>query len=229
MQPEYAVFLRGIPQEIISKATGTGLTLIDHLDAGALSPLLTRLVLNAREANLRAEVFNFWLGDLLVYGGSKFRGRSAGMARKAGLHPTTLRIAKLVCSRIPVLCRRNGLSWSHHCEIAKKCGSGEEIGRWLKTAFDEKLSCSELRERIAASRRNPDGAQNASQSLEFVPFAIVRELLAAEGLVQREQSTWRAWPPDKCRSVLNELPTLVRFFEALQNRACSEDLAVTAS
>ena len=94
----------------------------------------------ARTTTGARQTLTAWLGDALAYGEIRYRGRIATCAGEAGLEPGTLRNAKMVCSRIPVSCRHDALSWTHHCEVGLAFADPAEIEQWLALAEREKLS-----------------------------------------------------------------------------------------
>lgn len=219
MLPNQQYLLTGVAKEHIAQTSALGLTLQSGLDQEAWSRVATRLALNAREFTKGTDTLCAWLGDLLNYREGKYRGQIAELAQAAGLHPTTLRNAKLVCSRIPVSCRRDGLSWSHHCEIGKAFTDAQDIMHWLKVAAEESLCRTALRDKIRDHRKKPELATTATTLLATENFALLRELRAAERLLEREQAVWKVWSPETCRLALTELSSLVHFLDAIRNHA----------
>ena len=132
--------LAALPQEHIETASRLGLSLKPGLSLENWSRLVAAVVHMAGHASRRRDTLTAWLGDLLAFGGGKYRGQITEYAKAAGLDPGTLRSAKLVCSRIPLLCRHNTLSWSHHCEVGKAFKTPVEIKTWLDIAAREGLS-----------------------------------------------------------------------------------------
>ena len=98
----------------------------------------------------------WWLGDWLRYGNSRFGERYARASRITGYDVQTLMNMVYVASRFELHERREGLSWSHHAEVAG-C-TPEERTRWLEYAESERLSVRCLREEMRRVRRGADPA-----------------------------------------------------------------------
>ncbi len=122
-----------------------GLALPEGLSREAWSRTIAEVTLAASRTAGCRDTLTAWLGDLLAYGGGKYRGQIKEYAEAAGMDPGSLRVATLVCLRIPALRRRNGLSWSHHCEIAKAFSDWGDIEEWMNRAEKEKWSRNALR------------------------------------------------------------------------------------
>ena len=161
-----------------------------------------------------------WLGDALAYGEIRYHGRITTCAGEAGLEPGTLRNAKMVCSRIPVSCRHDALSWTHHCEVGLAFADPAEIERWLALAEREKLSTAGLRKRIRAhiaGRRQDQGAAAHSGSVEA--FQLMREVRAVCRMLDQRRDIWKRWAPGTARMALQEVKPLADFIDRL--RACA--------
>ena len=219
MLREHKILLAGICPEFVKQAGPLGLELHGDLKAEDWSKLITRLACNAKAITASADTAAAWLGDILAYKQGRHRGQIAELAKAAGLHPTTLRNAKMVCGRIPPSCRRDTLSWSHHTEIAKAFSSGKEIVKWLDQAAAAGWTRAELRSRIAESRQKLEPGPPASPPPDSTHFSVLRELRAAERLLHRHRDTWQSWSPEVCRLSAKEVPTLLAFAAELQSRA----------
>jgi hypothetical protein len=208
-----------LPQEHIETASGLGLTLKPGLSLENWSRLIATVVHMAGHASHRRDTLTAWIGDLLAFGGGKYRGQITEYAKAAGLDPGTLRSAKLVCSRIPLLCRHNTLSWSHHCEVGKAFKTPDEIKTWLATAAREGLSVRELRKRIRqhlAGPTKPDGGPAPAGAA--APFALLRELRAVGRFVENHPEVWREWSPATCELALSEMQPIVDFIAEIRAR-----------
>ena len=220
MQPDLTPLLRGIAPEIAAQARPLGLELPSNLSRDDWSTTITRLAANAHGVTKGHDTVCAWLGDMLAYRDGKYHGQIAELAKAAELHPTTLRNAKLVCQRIPISCRRDTLSWSHHSEIGKTFPNGTDITNWLQIADDEKLSCRDLRKRIRASRvHQHEEVQSGGLPLDLPDFCILRELRAAERSLQQHHAIWQRWSPETCRAALQEIKHLSEFVSQLAARA----------
>lgn len=108
----------------------------------------------------------WWLGDWLRYGNTRFGERYVRASRITGYDVQTLTNMVYVASRFELHERREGLSWSHHAEVAG-CAP-EERSRWLDHAESERLSVRCLREEMRRARRL---AEAAPQLVEEEPAA----------------------------------------------------------
>jgi hypothetical protein len=208
-----------LPQEHIETASGLGLTLKPGLSLENWSRLIATVVHMAGHASHRRDTLTAWIGDLLAFGGGKYRGQITEYAKAAGLDPGTLRSAKLVCSRIPLLCRHNTLSWSHHCEVGKAFKAPDEIESWLSLAEREGLSVRELRKRIRQYLAGPTGPDSGPASAAVAaPFALLRELRAVGRFVQNHPEVWQEWSPATCELALSEMQPIADFLEEMKAR-----------
>ena len=217
MQFDHRTLLTALPSGHIQSATRLGLVLDSDLDRDAWSVLVSHLARAAGQVARGTDTVTAWLGDVLAYGDQKYRGQISEYAKAAGLRPNTLRVAKLVCSRIPVLSRLNSLTWSHHCEVGRALVNPEEITRWLRLAEKEELSVSELRRRIRQNLRRSESSRSAAA--DAAPFTLLRELRAADRLVMHHGEVWKDWSPATCQLALKEIESLVTFVSELSNRA----------
>lgn len=226
MKTELQQLIAALPPGV-AHAGRLGLTLGPETPPMLRQELLARLTHLSRASTGERHTLTAWLGDLLASAPRLRRGQITAYALAAGLDAGTLSNAKLVCSRIPVSRRHEGLSWSHHCEVALAFSDPAEIERWLARAETEKLSAADLRRSIrrhvAISRRpgSPPG--------DSATFALLRELRAAARLCERTKPTWRSWPVGGRRLGLEELRPLVEFVDHLRGngsrRPTHRDLA----
>jgi hypothetical protein len=208
----------GLPDEHIEKASHLGLALKPGLSLEAWSRLVAIVVQMTGRTNRSRDTLTAWLGDILAFGGGKYRGQITEYARAAGLDPGTLRSAKLVCSRIPLSCRHNTLSWSHHCEVGKAFKTPAEIKTWLETAAREGLSVRELRKRIRLHLAGPTKSGGGAVPTQAAPFALLRELRAVGRFVKNHPEVWREWSPAACELALLEMQPLVEFLSEIKAR-----------
>jgi hypothetical protein len=219
MLPDHHALLTGIAPEHIEQATAKGLVLKAGLDQDNWSRLVTHLAKNTRAFTAKSDTSCMWLGDVLAYREGKYHGQIAELARAAGFHATTLRNAKLVCGRIPPSCRRDGMPWSHLCEIGKTFSAPHEIVHWLKIIAEQKLSRAVLRRMIREHRKSPELTTAKMGPFENEPFPLMRELRALDRQIQKNRSLWEQWPAHKWRLAGEELGVLVAFVQAIQDRA----------
>jgi hypothetical protein len=93
----------------------------------------------------------WWIGDWLRYGNERWGERYVRAARLTGYDVQTLTNMVYVASSIPPDERRQGLSWSHHAELAAL--EPGERQKWLDRAESERLSVRCLREEMRRARR----------------------------------------------------------------------------
>lgn len=218
-----AELLAALPQEHVETASRLGLFLKPDLNLENWSRLVAAVVQMTGQASSRRNTLTAWLGDLLAFGGGKYRGQITEYAKAADLDPGTLRVAKLVCSRIPLLCRHNTLSWSHHCEVGKAFKVPAEIESWLKLAEREGLSVRELRKRIRQHLAGPIGPDSGPASAGVAaPFALLRELRAVGRFVQNHSEVWQEWSPATCELALSEMQPIADFLEEMKARGAGK-------
>lgn len=90
----------------------------------------------------------WWIGDCLnwLYPNDKSHGRFTPWVGATGLDEKTLYNLKWVCSRIEISRRREGLTYSHHAEVASL--EPEEQEYWLARANEEHLGVKALRAKL---------------------------------------------------------------------------------
>lgn len=93
----------------------------------------------------------WWIGDWLRYGNERFGERYVRASRITGYDVQTLTNMVYVASRYEPGERREGLSWSHHAEVAAR--EREERARWLDLAETERMSVRCLRDEVRRARR----------------------------------------------------------------------------
>ncbi len=219
MAPELESLLRDLPGAHVQQASPLGLVLSPDLDAGSWSALVANVAQMAGRVSRHRETATAWLGDLLAFGHGKYRGQITAYAEAAGLDPGTLRVAKLVCSRIPVLSRHNALSWSHHCEVGRAFKESRDIQHWLDLAATERLSVRGLRKRI---RQHLAEAQPAAATIAAdrsnMRFRLLRGLHELGRLIQKHPNTWAEWSVETSELALAEMQPIIVFIEAVRSR-----------
>ena len=217
MQADVPQLLAALPSAGIDRATRLGLSLAPEMDVDAWRHLVTRVASLARTATGARQTLTAWLGDALAYRGARGRGLITDCAEAAGFDPGTLRNAKMVCTRIPVSCRHDTLSWTHHCEVGLAFADRAEIERWLSMAEAEHLSTSELRCRVRAWVASAHGRQPPDvMGTTVTAFRLMRELRAASRSLARTRCIWRQWSPAAAKLALQELPPVMEFVDAMR-------------
>lgn len=92
----------------------------------------------------------WWLGDWIRYGNARFGERYVRAAKVTGYDVQSLMNMVWVASAFVISRRREKLSWSHHETLASL--GEEEQERWLDVACERRLSVSDLRTELRASR-----------------------------------------------------------------------------
>jgi hypothetical protein len=92
----------------------------------------------------------WWVGDWLRYGTSRWGEKYAVAARVTGYDVASLRNMAWVASRFDLSLRNDKLTWSHHVLLAPL--DADERREWLRRACAEGLSVSGLRSALRAAR-----------------------------------------------------------------------------
>ena len=92
----------------------------------------------------------WWLGDWVRYGNARYGDRYRPAARVTGYDVQSLRNMAYVAGRFDVHRRRDGLSFSHHAELAGL--PAEEQDLWLDRAEVGALSVGSLRSELRHAR-----------------------------------------------------------------------------
>lgn len=108
-----------------------------------------------RKLGLMGRNVGWWIGDWLRFGNAVYGERYVRASRVTGYDVQTLMNMVYVASHIEPSRRREGLSWSHHAEVA--CLSPAEQDRWLDHAEEERLSVRCLRQELRRERRARQG------------------------------------------------------------------------
>ena len=193
LPPSYTDLVDLLPKAQVRSAVRLGLCLAPNLDRDSWSRLVSQRGADGRADFEQSGHADRMAGRLAGLAGSEqYRGQITEYARAAGLASGTLRDAKLVCSRIPVSCRRDTLSWSHHCEIGKAFKDLADIERWLGIAEKGGLSKSDLRKRIRChfAKSGLDANVPIRGAAEFAPFSLLRELRAVGRLIRNHSDIW---------------------------------------
>lgn len=220
MQFEPEQLLAELPPAGIARATRLGLALAPQMEPDSWRALVTHVTRLARTATGARQTLTAWLGDVLAYGPARGRGLITECAAAAGLDPGTLRNAKMVCLRIPLSCRHDALSWTHHCEVGLAFSEPGEIERWLAVAERGRLSAAELRCRVRAHLAMANRAPSAPDLPAAVAmFRLMRELRAVGRSLSCQRAVWRHWPPRVAQLGLEELAPVLEFVDTLRTKA----------
>lgn len=137
-------FANRLPQ----RHTLSRLTSISWSSGGALTT--TDWVRCGRSLGTVGRACGWWLGDWVRYGNARYGERYKLAAQITGYDSQTLMNMAYVASRFDLSRRREGLSFSHHAELAALPQGDQES--WLDTAAADHLSVRALREALRRTR-----------------------------------------------------------------------------
>jgi hypothetical protein len=109
-------------------------------------------VLVGRRLGAIGRVSQWWVGDWIHYGNSKWGEKYTEAARITGYDVASLRNMASVASRFDVSLRNDKLTWSHHVLLAPL--EPDEQRYWLDRARQERLSVNDLRIELRSAGRN---------------------------------------------------------------------------
>jgi hypothetical protein len=95
----------------------------------------------------------WWIGDWVRYGTSRWGEKYAEAARVTGYDVASLRNMAWVASRFDLSLRNDKLTWSHHVLLAPLEPDAQR--EWLGRASEERLSVADLRLELRALREPP--------------------------------------------------------------------------
>jgi hypothetical protein len=104
----------------------------------------------------------WWLGDWIHYGNTKFGERYSRAVKLTGYDVQSLMNMVYVASRFEIYRRRENLSWSHHSALASLDRASQEY--WLARAGADKLSVADLRVELRTRRRALEEAVSGGES-----------------------------------------------------------------
>jgi hypothetical protein len=93
----------------------------------------------------------WWIGDWVRYGASRWGEKYAEAARVTGYDVASLRNMAWVASRFNLSLRNDKLTWSHHVLLAPLEPDAQK--EWLRRASEERLSVADLRLELRALRQ----------------------------------------------------------------------------
>lgn len=135
--------------------------LAGHGDAPAISSVAWQPTaeLNAQEwvalghrLGMISRASQWWIGDWIHYGTSRWGEKYALAARITGYDVASLRNMAWVAARFDPSLRSDKLTWSHHALLAPL--NREEKEYWLNLAVENCLSVSDLRLELRASKKS---------------------------------------------------------------------------
>jgi hypothetical protein len=102
----------------------------------------------------------WWIGDWIRYGSSRWGERYAEAARVTGYDVASLRNMAWVAAQFDLSLRSDKLTWSHHVLLAPL--GPEEQRRWLDRALAERLSVADLRLELRTARNHKGKSVSAA-------------------------------------------------------------------
>lgn len=120
----------------------------------------------------------WWIGDWLNYGNMAYGQRYARAARITGYDSQTLMNMTYVASRFEASRRREGLSWSHHAEVAAL--APEEQDEWLARAEKDRLSVRDLRAEVRRQRALDGKEPRQASRADALPAAGRDDIVCPE-------------------------------------------------
>lgn len=119
-------------------------------------------VLAGKRLGAMTRCSQWWLGDWIRYGTSRWGEKYREASRITGYDIQSLRNIAWVAGRVEVSRRRDNLTWSHHAEISALEHDAQDT--WLDLASSEKMSVADLRTALRGSRREGEAAALATAS-----------------------------------------------------------------
>lgn len=112
----------------------------------------------------------WWLGDWIRYGTTRWGEKYKEAARITGYDVKTLRNIAYVAEQVDVSRRRDNLTWSHHAEVCAL--ESEDQDRWLDLAATQGMSVADLRIELRSARRQesePEPRSNGDKEMVTCP------------------------------------------------------------
>jgi len=112
----------------------------------------------------------WWLGDWVRYGTSRWGEKYKEAARITGYDIQSLRNFAYVAGSVEVSRRRDDLAWSHHAEVSALVPAEQD--RWLDFAASERMSVADLRSELRAERRRKNDSAAPRDSADEVEDTV---------------------------------------------------------
>jgi hypothetical protein len=114
-----------------------------------------------------ARCSQWWLGDWIRYGTTRWGEKYKEAARITGYDVQSLRNIAYVAGRIETSRRRDDLTWSHHAEVCAL--APEQQDDWLQQAAAQRMSVADLRFELRSVRRlEGESAERAKAEAKVV-------------------------------------------------------------
>jgi hypothetical protein len=142
-----------------SGRSSSGVSKVAWLPQGELGQ--TEWLATGRRLGAIGRCSQWWIGDWIRYGTSRWGEKYAEAARVTGYDVASLRNMAWVASQFDLSLRSDKLTWSHHVLLAPL--DPEHQVHWLNRALEERLSVADLRLELRGAR-NASGKSIASKA-----------------------------------------------------------------
>jgi hypothetical protein len=112
----------------------------------------------------------WWIGDWIRYGTSRWGERYAEAARVTGYDVGSLRNMAWVASQFDSSLRSDKLTWSHHVLLAPF--DPDQQQHWLERALEERLSVADLRLELRAARGDRAAEDTSTEAGSSGPVEV---------------------------------------------------------
>jgi len=113
----------------------------------------------------------WWIGDWIRYGASRWGEKYAEAARITGYDVASLRNMAWVASQFDLSLRSDKLTWSHHVLLAPL--EPEQKRHWLDRAEEERLSVADLRLELRRRQSRGGAGGGPGRGADAAEHAVV--------------------------------------------------------
>jgi hypothetical protein len=141
------------PSEQASRSAAGALSKVAWIPQGDLGQ--AEWLATGRRLGAIGRCSQWWIGDWIRYGSSRWGEKYAEAARITGYDVASLRNMAWVASQFDLSLRSDKLTWSHHVLLAPL--EADEKRHWLDRAEEERLSVADLRIELRGRRQGGSG------------------------------------------------------------------------
>jgi len=153
---------------------------------------------------------NWWIGDWLVFGEHTY-GQKYSQAESVTQHRQDyLKACNFVSHKVPAQNRVQGLSWSHHREVAALSIGDQK--KWLKQAIDADWTVSELRINMRMSIAEYGAGDEHIRSFNLVSWTQEGVRWLRQEIRKNPVENWSA---DRRGLIKKDLEPIVEFYGKL--------------
>jgi hypothetical protein len=154
---------------------------------------------------------NWWIGDWLVFGEHAYREKYSQAESVTKHRQDYLKSCNFVSSKVPPENRIQGLSWSHHREVAAI--PHDQQKKWLEKALESEWTVSELRINMRkTSAEYSDEDDSAPKAFNLVSWT-------QEGIRWLKQETRKTpienWGSERRELIKKDLEPIVEIYQRL--------------